>query len=64
LPELRGALADRALVWRAISKLSFADVVAGDLLARAAQNAACYDDLLGGTNGPGDPDQQRSDTAG
>jgi hypothetical protein len=59
LPELRQAHADRALVWRAIAKLSFADIVAGDLLARAAQHAADYDDLISRTHGSDGPDRFR-----
>lgn len=43
---LARALTDRARAWRAVAQFSFDDVVAGDLLCRAAQHAASYDDLM------------------
>ena len=43
---LARALADRAQAWRGVAQFSFDDVVAGDLLRRAAQHAASFDDLM------------------
>jgi hypothetical protein len=54
-PALARALTARAEAWRAVARFGFEDVVAGDLLERAALEAARLDDLFAQNCPAGNP---------